>query len=100
MFLRRKPKAKPDREEPLVPHGLIWQATARKEPQPAPPPPGSPTPNQPKPRTDTRFDRPPSARKLGAISPPMAWPSPRIQEIPRRPHSRAETERIAAMTMR
>jgi len=99
MFFRRKPKAKPDREELLVPHGLIWQATAQEEPQSAPPRAAAPTLNQPKPATEARFDRSRAARRLGAISPPIAWPSPRIQEIPRRPHSRAETERMAAMAM-
>lgn len=99
MFFRRKPKTKPDGEEPLVPHGLIWQATAQEEPPAASAAVSSPALNHPQPTTDARFNRPPSPRKLGAISPPIAWPSPRIQEIPRRPHSRAETERVAAMAM-
>lgn len=99
MFFRRKPKAKPDREESLVPHGLIWQATAQEEPQSPPPRARSSALNQPKPAVEASFDRSRSARKLGAISPPIAWPSPRIQEIPRRPHSHAETERMAAMAM-
>ena len=99
MFFRRKPKAKPEEEDSLVPHGLIWQATAQEEGHSGPTALSSPALNSRKPAMDARFDRPPSGRKLGAISPPIAWPSPRIQEIPKRPHSRAETERIAAMAM-
>jgi hypothetical protein len=99
MFFRRKPKAKPDREESLVPHGLIWQATAQEEPQSALPKARSSALNQPKPTIEASFDGSRSSRRLGAISPPIAWPSPRIQEIPRRPHSHAETERMAAMAM-
>lgn len=101
MFFRRKPKVKPDQEEPLVPHGLIWQATVQEErqPAPAPPPHVPPSASPPSRQTEVKFDRPPSIRKLGAISPPIPWPSPMVQEITRRPHSHVDTERMAAITM-
>jgi hypothetical protein len=93
MFARLKRKHDVD-EEPLVPHGLVWQAT--DEPTPVEEESRvAKTPAQednrvspkvvemsgnakPQPQAD-----PP--RKLGSISPPLQWPSPNIQEIARHP---------------
>jgi hypothetical protein len=100
MIFRRKLKANSKNEEPLVPHGLIWQATAAASPQPVP---SSSTPISPSPKpdrpTETKGDRLASTRKLGAISPPIPWPSPMVQGIARRPHSQIETERVAAIAL-
>ena len=83
MFSRRKHKLS-DEDEPLVPHGLIWQATdepmppdqgpnAKAEPLEMPPRPEDP----PRPKDSI------VPRKLGSISPPLAWPSAEVQKIVR-----------------
>jgi hypothetical protein len=97
-MLARRKRRQGDEEELLVPHGLIWQAT---EQQMAPPSPVSAAPvrNEEPPRAIARPDPPPEQlsqstpetskkQKLGAISPPLAWPSPKIQEIARAARSR------------
>jgi hypothetical protein len=97
MFARLKRKHD-DNEESLVPHGLIWQATdeptppaeesrvpktpAQEDNQVSPQVVEMPANAKPLPQAD-----PPS--KLGAISPPLQWPSPKIQEIARHPDTRA-----------
>lgn len=98
MFARRKHDDSED--EPLVPHGFLWQAT--EEPQaettgaPAPSTPAHPietprlqqtTPNfrapaPPAQVSDPRLDA--GIEKLGAISPPIPWPSPRTTSVIRR----------------
>ena len=94
MFARRSHKHDDD-EEPLVPHGLIWQATGEssdaeqelakpatlEDNQVSPQVVEMPANASPQPQADT-------PRKLGAISPPLQWPSPKIQEIARHPNLR------------
>lgn len=107
MFARLKRKHDVD-EEPLVPHGLIWQATdeptpaeaeeesrvaktlAQEDNQVSPQVVEMPANAKPQPQAD-----PP--RKLGAISPPLQWPSPRIQEIARHPDTRVARQTPAPL---
>jgi hypothetical protein len=103
MFGRRKT---PDREEPLVPHGLIGQATdPPDEPGQAPEPanaaasveviemsvrreksPSASGPPQPiaYPPASGFAQTDSTAPKLGAISPPIPWPSPKTASVIRR----------------
>jgi hypothetical protein len=90
MLARRKRRPE-DEEELLVPHGLIWQATENR--MPSQPEVANPeAPNQPAqaiampaPPASEQSDRESAGtkHKLGAISPPLPWPSPKIQEIAR-----------------
>lgn len=103
MFARRKHR--PQEDEPLVPHGLVWQATdepssdkvdsapekppapARARPtemqvRPSPSPEAEPTVHG-EPSKLSEADSP--LNKLGAISPPIAWPSPKTASVIRRP---------------
>ncbi len=95
MFARFKRKSDDD-EGPLVPHGLVWQATdepagepARDESEVAKPAvfednqASSEVVEMPANATPPPQVDPP--RKLGAISPPLQWPSSNIQEIARHP---------------
>jgi hypothetical protein len=107
MFARRKHRPQ-EEDEPLVPHGLIWQATD-DEPEESPDPAALVTPQvQAEPtemplRTDNRtpeneaaptpapsvqepIARPvdPNPSKLGAISPPIRWPSLKTASVIRR----------------
>ena len=86
MFARLKRKRD---EEPLVPHGLIWQAIEEQSSEPMKSPgqkPSSDTPAgevleipvQPAPAPEG------PQRPRGAISPPLQWPSPNIQSVHRR----------------
>jgi len=84
-------KRRQDEEESLVPHGAIWQATENSmSPQPeiansaAQQEAVKATP-MPAPSSSARSDANRKTRKpkLGAISPPLPWPSPKIQEIAR-----------------
>ena len=103
MFAWRKRKESHD--QPLVPHGLIWQATdepesveeaASAEPHVVPEPIEMPLRNDVRPQ-----DQPaaigsgagdlsrstqsiPGPMKLGAISPPISWPSPKTASVIRR----------------
>jgi hypothetical protein len=92
MFARRK--RKPQDEESLVPHGLIWQAM--EEPA-APDESKRATPDAPAPAAKP-IEMPTSSsaqdgsaqnasvpKKLGAISPPIPWPSPETLQIVKRP---------------
>ena len=98
MFARRKHDDSED--EPLVPHGFLWQATeepqaesrgasapitpaqpiATSQPQPATPNFRAPAPSSQV--SDPRLDS--GVEKLGAISPPIPWPSPRTTSVIRR----------------
>ncbi len=97
MFGRLKRK-RDEEEAPLVPHGFLWQATDES---------GNPDEDQEELAKPATFEdnqstseevampanatpQPESAppRKLGAISPPLQWPSPNIQEIARHPEPR------------
>ncbi|MBV9343032.1 MAG: hypothetical protein JO159_19370, partial [Acidobacteria bacterium] len=79
MFARRKRRAR-DEEEPLVPHGLIWQATerlpaAQEAPQVPPPATEKEPVTMPEHERDLAESRPESqlsARNLAPISPPPA----------------------------
>src|SRR5205809_7976076 len=93
MFARLKRKHDDD-EEPLVPHGLIWQATdeptqveeeSRVAKTPAPEDNRVSFPVVEMPAEATTQPKADSPRNLGAISPPLQWPSPKIQEIARHP---------------
>jgi hypothetical protein len=91
MLARRKRRQEEDEKELLVPHGLIWQAIEKPmSPQPetansaaskdaakatASAAPSSPARSGPESGT--------TKPKLGAISPPLRWPSLQIQEIAR-----------------
>lgn len=99
MLVRRKRRPE-EEEELLVPHGLIWQAT--EDPMSPQPETAKPAVQQEAPKTTAGSVPPTPARsganpatppkpKLGAISPPLPWPSPKIQEIarPGRPRSSA-----------
>ena len=95
-MLARRKRRQEEEEELLVPHGLIWQATEN----PMPPQPETANPAAPQEAAKaTRSPAPPSSArsgpentltkaKLGAISPPLPWPSPQIQEIARPGHRR------------
>ena len=106
MFARRKRRPQ-DEDEPLVPHGLIWQATDDEprpaaDPPPAPPkvpappiqmmlPAGNRTPDQAVPPTPVSHVPEPIAKpvdsnpgKLGNISPPIRWPSLKTASVIRR----------------
>lgn len=101
MFGRRKSRKQ---EEPLVPHGLIWQATDEPE-EPSQPaekpassseviemvlrrenPPDAAVPATTVPVAQSRdvaqLDA--SASRMGAISPPIPWPSPKTASVIRR----------------
>jgi len=97
MFGRLK-RRREEEEAPLVPHGFLWQATDE---------PGNPDEEQVELAKPATFEdnqstseevampanvtpQPESSphRKLGAISPPLQWPSPNIQEIARHPETR------------
>jgi len=102
MFGRRKHS--PQEDEPLVPHGLIWQATDEPEAVTEQPAgmnssavpiekpvrqavPGLEMPKrQPESNTEAstplRTDLP--SHTLGAISPPIPWPSPKTASVIRR----------------
>lgn len=93
MFAWRKPK--PSDDEPLVPHGLVWQAT--EEPMPAKAEridPGSPREaSSPFPVPKTRID-PPNEHyrdddgappKMGAASDPLPWASMNAKDAVKRP---------------
>ena len=104
MFGRRNRKPQ-EEEDPLVPHGLIWQATDEPRqptesdpqlkssaevaqtpsPHEKPPatsvgPPSRVSSTQPPPLTVADASR----AKLGAISPPIPWPSPKTASVIRR----------------
>ena len=89
MLARRKRRE--DEEELLVPHGMIWQATENgMSPQPettnqATPQEPAKAPAVPAPSSSACPDADPTTTKpkRGAISPPLPWPSPKIQEIAR-----------------
>lgn len=94
MFARRKQKLRDD-DEPLVPHGMVWQAT-EDEAMPAdnldsreavpPRTPAIPVPidaGKTERKTENQSDENLTPAKLGAISQPIAWPSARIQQIVR-----------------
>lgn len=84
-----------EEEELLVPHGLIWQATDNPMP-PQPETAKSAAPQEaakaitsPAPPSSARSSpESTTTKKLGAISPPLPWPSPQIQEIARPVHRR------------
>lgn len=103
MFGRRKSRKQ---EEPLVPHGLIWQATDEPE-EPAQEarlekpassaeviemvlrrenPPDAAVPAKTVPVAQSRDVAQPdaSASRMGAISPPIPWPSPKTASVIRR----------------
>jgi len=86
MFARRKPRPS-EEDEPLVPHGLIWQATEtpafEDEEGVCPPAGGVEIPIRQ--TTSEAIPERENSEPQGTISPPLAWPSPNIQEI-RRPH--------------
>ena len=95
-MLARRKRRQEEEEELLVPHGLIWQATDNAmSPQPETANPAAPKEGA---QATTNAAPPSSARsvpestttkaKLGAISPPLPWPSPQIQEIARPVHRR------------
>jgi hypothetical protein len=106
MFARRKRRPQ-EEDEPLVPHGLIWQATDDEPPMSAetpPPPPQVPAPPIQMPlQADNRapdngvaptpvfhvpepIAKPPDSNpgKLGNISPPIRWPSLKTASVIRR----------------
>ena len=95
MFGRRKRQE----EEQLVPHGLIWQATETRatpqEPGQSSPPAFDKKPVRMPAResapTQMKSESPPGLRQLGAISPPLPWPPPKVEEIPEQPHSTPDT---------
>lgn len=127
MFSFRKRKREAE-DEPLVPHGLVWQATDTPEEQPQTEPPkesiskGSPPPPEGKPQQELRQPPGPlelplkanpdiatasgttlprrepvaAVNRIGAISPPKAWPSPRVQELTRRAQNEPADEGVAA----
>ena len=98
MFSRNKRKRE-EQDDQLVPHGFLWQATDEIAPSEAPlpvAPPPKPVEVKPPveiPRRIVTDARPPaqtvsisdqpSDPKLGAISPPLQWPSPNIQGVRR-----------------
>src|SRR5579864_1959124 len=107
MFARRKHRPQ-EEDEPLVPHGLIWQATD-DEPEESPDPAALVTPqvqaeptemplrtgnrtpeNEAAPMPVSRVQEASSApvnanpSKLGAISPPIRWPSLKTASVIRR----------------
>jgi hypothetical protein len=109
MFARRKHRPQEQEEdEPLVPHGLIWQATddepeGAADPAPLVTPQVQAEPTEMPLRTDNRtpeneaapapvssvqeaIARPvdPNPSKLGAISPPIRWPSLKTASVIRR----------------
>lgn len=95
MLAWRKRRQEEEEEELLVPHGLIWQAT--DNPMPPQPETAKSAAPQEAAKATTSPAPPSSARspehtttkaKLGAISPPLPWPSPQIQEIARPVHRR------------
>jgi len=98
-MLARRKRQPEEEEESLVPHGLIWQATENDmPPQPetaksaAQPEASKTTPGlDPSSSAGSRPNATTPKAKLGAISPPLPWPSPKIQEIarPGRPKSSA-----------
>ena len=95
MFRRRTHKLS-DEDEPLVPHGLVWQATEEPVP-PEPPAAATSKLSQPiampaPPQDPSRSKDSPIPQKLGAISPPIAWPSSKIQEIIRRKQANESPE--------
>lgn len=106
MFARRQRPAR-EEEEPLVPHGLIWQATetpaTSQKPRPSPPSEGEKPitmPTQESGWTETAPASQASPRKLGAISPPLRWPSSgveetQVEETPKQPDSAQAT--VAAL---
>src|SRR5215467_14977340 len=107
MFGRRKRKSPKEEEDLLVPHGLIWQATDEPRqtaesgptllnsaaavvrtpsPHEKPPalsvvPPSRVSTPEPPPLAPTDDPRP---ARLGAISPPILWPSPKTASMIRR----------------
>jgi hypothetical protein len=98
MFAWRKPR--PSDDEPLVPHGLIWQAT--EEPMPAKEETIDPgplqEPNPPIPVPLRRVDPPPdnyavdhqirgddTPPKMGAVSEPLPWASMNAKDAVKRP---------------
>ena len=100
MFAWRK-RNQGDEEESLVPHGMIWHATEDEKPLASTECSQSGAPEKakvvemPPPQSDPKREPSPGNNrevKLGAISPPLRWPSPRIQEIAKwaRPHVRRE----------
>jgi hypothetical protein len=83
MFPWRKPKH--DEDEPLVPHGLVWQATEEPAENSSPEPPQKPSQPAPpieiNPKSDLSCDASTvtTAKKPVAnaeVIPPIAWPSP------------------------
>ena len=106
MFGRLKRKRDDEDEAPLVPHGFLWQATDECE-----------SPDEERVAKPATFEdnqstseevampanvtpQPENAppRKLGAISPPLQWPSPNIQEIARHPETRPVTHAAEAVS--
>ena len=106
MFARRKHRPQ-EEDEPLVPHGLIWQATddePHTSPDTPPPPPKVPAPPiqmplqahnrapdnsvPPVPMSHASEPNPKpvdsNPGKLGNISPPMRWPSLKTASVIRR----------------
>ena len=104
MFARRKRRNR-DEEEPLVPHGLVWQATERlsapQEPGQPPLPAADPKPvtipEQESVPAETNSESQSGARKLGAISPPLAWPPAEIEQNTEQPDSPPDTGSVAAI---
>lgn len=101
MFAWRKRKPR-DEEDSLVPHGMIWQAIedemspARAERSQSDAAEKAKVVEMQRPPSDPVRDPSPENNrevKLGAISPPLQWPSPRIQEIAKwaRPHVRRDS---------
>lgn len=104
MFARRKNGRVED--DPLVPHGLIWQATDELDEPAQELPPANPRPAEvlevplrqengladrtqvtaraSSPETSTSAQPDPMPAKLGAISPPIPWPSPKTASVIRR----------------
>jgi len=100
MFGRSKRKSQ-EEEDQLVPHGLIWQATDESrepaETNSTPPIAGgeldrAPSPHENRPAISAAPPPPPprltssgpSPARLGAISPPIPWPSARTASVIRR----------------
>ena len=104
MFAWRKRKPR-DEEDSLVPHGMIWQAIedemspARAERTQSEAAEKAKVVEMQRPPSDPVRDPSPENNrevKLGAISPPLQWPSPRIQEIAKwaRPHVQRESPAV------
>jgi hypothetical protein len=97
MFGRLK-RRRDEEEAPLVPHGFLWQATdASESPDEEKVELAKPATFEDNQSTSEEVEMPANAtpqpenaapRKLGAISPPLQWPSPNIQEIARHPEAR------------